>query len=315
MSSPMRAALVECCGRPPVVGNVPRPLAGAGDVLLSVTCAPITPLDLLCATGTSYFGEPALPYVPGVQGVGITPAGERVWFPTSAGMAPGDGSMAEFCAVPSSDLVRLPEGCDDVTAAALGLSAVAAWLALTWRARLEPGEKVVVLGAGGTVGQVALRAARLLGAGDVVGVSRAPREGCIPLDPVPTLAARLREVIGAADVVIDPVFGEPAEAALQVLAPGGRLVNLGGSASDSAVLSSAGLRSRAVSVLGYSNNAVSREQRAAALGAIFGHAARGELSVDHYVVGLDDVGAAWEGTRGGRAVVRLTEVPSAVGVP
>ncbi|WP_083973834.1 quinone oxidoreductase family protein [Herbidospora daliensis] len=311
----MRAALVECCGRPPVIGNVPRPLAGAGDVLVSVTCAPITPLDLLCATGESYFGEPALPYVPGVQGVGVTPSGERVWFPTSAGMAPGNGSMAEFCVAPSSDLVRLPDGCDDVAAASLGLSAVAAWLSLTWRARLARGEKVVVLGAGGTVGQVALQAARLLGAGDLVGVSRAPREGCIPLEPVSTLAARLREAIGAADVVIDPVFGEPAEAALQVLAPFGRLVNLGGSASDAAVFSSAALRSRAVSVLGYSNNMVSGEQRAAALAEIFEHAARGELAVDHHVVGLDEVGAAWADTRGGRAVVRVTEVPSAVGVP
>ncbi len=311
----MRAALIESCGRPPVTGSVPRPLAGAGDVLLSVTCAPITPLDLLCASGVSYFGEPALPYVPGVQGVGITPDGERVWFPTSAGMAPGNGSMAEFCAVPTSDLVRLPDDCDDVAAASLGLSAVAAWLALTWRARLTRGEKVVVLGAGGTVGQVALRAAWLLGAGDVVGVSRAPRPGCIPLEPVATLAARLRETIGTADVVIDPVFGEPAEAALRVLGPGGRLVNLGGSASDSAVLSSALLRSGAVSVLGYSNNAVSREQRGAALSTIFGHAARGELSVDHHVVGLDEVGAAWDGTGGGRAVVRVTEVPSGLGVP
>ncbi|WP_197038756.1 quinone oxidoreductase family protein [Herbidospora cretacea] len=276
---------------------------------MTVTCAPITPLDLLCATGTSYFGEPALPYVPGVQGVGVTPDGERVWFPTSAGMAPGDGSLAEVCAVPAEDLVPVPDGCDDVAAASLGLSAVAAWLALTWRARLEPGERVVVLGAGGTVGQVALRAARLLGAGEVVGVSRTPRPGCIPLEPVATLAARLREAIGAADVVIDPVFGEPATAALQVLAPFGRLVNLGGSASDSATMSSAVLRSRAVSVLGYSNNAVSRERRAAALSAVFGHAARGELAVDHHVVGLDEVGTAWGGTRGGRAVVRVTEVP------
>ncbi|WP_174551816.1 quinone oxidoreductase family protein [Herbidospora mongoliensis] len=280
-----------------------------------MTCAPITPLDRLCATGLSYFGAPALPYVPGVQGVGVASDGSRVWFPTSAGMAPGNGSLAETCAVPSSDLVRVPDGCGDVVAASLGLSAVAAWMALTWRAQLEPGENVVVLGAGGAVGQVALQAARLLGADSVVGVSRRPGDGCIPLEPVSTLAARLREVIGAADVVIDPVFGEPAAAAAQVLASGGRLVNLGGSASDSAVLFSSLLRSRAVSVLGYSNNVLTSEQRAGALEAIFGHAARGELSVDHYVVGLDGVGEAWDSTRRERAVVRVTEVPSAAGVP
>ncbi|WP_061291642.1 quinone oxidoreductase family protein [Herbidospora cretacea] len=311
----MRAAVVEECGRPPAVRSVPRPLAGAGDVLVSVTCAPITPLDRLCATGVSYFGAPALPYVPGVQGVGLAPDGSRVWFPTSAGMAPGDGSLAEVCAVPSSDLVRLPDGCTDVAAASLGLSAVAAWMALTWRGQLVAGENVVVLGAGGAVGQVALRAARLLGAGTVVGVSRLAREGCIPLDPVSTLAERLRDAIGSADVVIDPVFGEPAAAAASVLAAGGRLVNLGGSADDSAVFSSSLLRGRGISVLGYSNNALSRSERAEALEIIFGYAASGDLSVDHYVAGLDEVGEAWDSTRAGRAVVRVTEVPSAVRVP
>ena len=69
-----------------------------------VTAAPITPLDLLCASGTSYFGVPRTPYVPGVQGVG-TVDGRAVWFPTSAGMAPGDGSMAELAAVAAADLV------------------------------------------------------------------------------------------------------------------------------------------------------------------------------------------------------------------
>ena len=77
--------------------------------MVAVTVAPVVPLDLLCASGTSYFGEPALPYVPGVQGVGRvvrSPAlepGTRVWFATSAGMAPGDGSLAETCAVVADD--------------------------------------------------------------------------------------------------------------------------------------------------------------------------------------------------------------------
>ncbi len=146
-----------------------------------MTCAPITPLDRLCASGCPTSARPRLPYVPGVQGIGVAPDGSRVWFPTSAGMAPGDGSLAEVCAVPSTDLVRVPDGCSDAVAASLGLSAVAAWMALTWRGRLEPGENVVVLGAGGAVGQVALRAARLLGAGSVVGVSRVAGDGCIPL--------------------------------------------------------------------------------------------------------------------------------------
>ncbi|MBW0092337.1 zinc-binding alcohol dehydrogenase family protein, partial [Pseudonocardia sp. KRD-188] len=148
-------------------------------VLVDVLAAPITPLDVLCASGTSYFGAPATPYVPGVQGVGTLAsplgdltAGTPVWFATSAGMAPGDGSMAQRAAVTADDVVALPPGVDPVLAGALGLSAVAAWMCLTWRGRLAPGETVLVLGAGGAVGETAVQLARLAGAGRVVACAR-----------------------------------------------------------------------------------------------------------------------------------------------
>ena len=98
----MRAALLQAYASAPVVGSRPAP---EGATVVAVSVAPVVPLDLLCASGTSYLGEPALPYVPGVQGVGrvvrspALEAGTRVWFATSAGMAPGDGSLAETCAV------------------------------------------------------------------------------------------------------------------------------------------------------------------------------------------------------------------------
>ena len=74
------------------MGARETPVAGAGELTVRVTAASITPLDVLCASGTSYFGAPATPYVPGVQGVGVVresdtvPAGARVWFATTAGM-------------------------------------------------------------------------------------------------------------------------------------------------------------------------------------------------------------------------------------
>ena len=144
----MRAAVLHTPGEPPRLAEHPDPTAGAGRTLVRVTAAPLVPLDLLCASGTSYFGRPAVPYVPGVQGVGVVEtstafaAGTRVWFATSAGMAPGDGSLAERCAVPDDDLVPLDTAVPDPLVAALGLSAVAAWMSLTWRARLAPGERV-----------------------------------------------------------------------------------------------------------------------------------------------------------------------------
>ncbi|QYN32387.1 zinc-binding alcohol dehydrogenase family protein [Pseudonocardia sp. DSM 110487] len=316
----MRAAQVVDCGRPPVVSDREPPAATEGYVLVDVLAAPITPLDLLCATGTSYFGRPATPYVPGVQGVGR--AGARVvWFPTSAGMAPGDGSMAERAAVPEADLVTLPASVDPVEVAALGLSAVAAHMALTWRGELAPGEQVIVLGAGGVVGQAAVQLARATGARRVIAGARseaararAEKAGAdvvvaLDTDDVGELAERfIAAADGPVDLVLDPLYGAPAAAAAKALGPHGRLVNLGSSASETCPIDSSTLRGRSLRLLGYTNNALTREQRAAAVTAIAEHAAGGTLTVAHEVAPLADVGAAWqrqaEGTAAGRIVLR-----------
>lgn len=325
----MRAAVIRTHGRPPVPTEHAGPRPEERSAVVAVTAAPITPLDVLCATGASYFGAPRLPYVPGVQGVGVVqdgasvPRGSRVWFPTSAGMQPGDGSMAEYACVPESGLVVLPDEVDDTLVAALGLSAVAGWMALTRRAGLRPGEQVLVLGAGGVVGQVAVQAAKLLGARRVVAAcrsavaqERAHRSGAdvvVPLfddDEPDVLATRLSEACdGPVDVVIDPVFGVPASAAAQLLGEHGRLVNLGSSAGETAVFSSATLRSRTASVLGYTNNDLTPAQTREGLLQVLGHAAESGLTVDHDVVPLDSVSTAWqeqaEGTAAGRIVVRI----------
>jgi len=314
----VRAAVLSVPGEPPAYGEHPDPVAGPGETLVRVTAAPIVPLDLLCASGTSYFGAPAVPYVPGVQGVGVVEgSGQRVWFATSAGMAPGDGGLAELCAVPDGDVVPLAAAVPDDEVAALGLSAVAAWMSLTWRARLQPGERVVVLGGGGAVGQVALGAARLLGAARIVAVcrsdaaaERARRAGAEEVvrltEDVDAVAAALGAALdGTADVVIDPVFGVAATAASRVLGPGGRLVNLGGASGDLAELSSSVLRSRFVDVLGYTNNALTAQQRAEALTAVVEQAARGALSVDHTVLPLAEVTEGWRRTAAGSRRVVL----------
>ncbi len=280
----MRAAVVTAHGQAPSYAEHPDPAAAADVVVVRMTAAPVVPLDQLCASGTSYFGAPDLPYVPGVQGVGVVESGpdvapgSRVWVSSQAGMAPVDGTLAEWCAVPARDVVMLdPDVVDlsDSVVAALGLSGVAAWSSLV-RARLEAGERVLVLGAGGAVGQAAIGVAKALGAARVVGVcrggsvERARRAGAdevvaLPDEPDPAaLAAALVEALdGQAHVVVDPVFGWVADAATRALAPFGRLVNIGGSAGDGATLSSAVLRGKTLDVLGYTNNALTPEQRAA----------------------------------------------------
>ncbi|BCJ52497.1 NADPH:quinone reductase [Actinoplanes sp. NBRC 14428] len=278
-----------------------RPAPGTGDSRVH------HPLDLLCATGTSYFGRPATPYVPGVQGVGVRDDGVAVWFPTSAGMRPGDGSLAEYATVRAADTVVLPPGLDHGLIAALGLSAVAAHLALTWRGSLQAGEQVLVLGAGGVVGQAAVQLALLCGAQRVVAAARSPqararaaRAGAAAVVPltdgqgVAELAADLRAATdGPVDLVLDPLFGVPAAAALRTLRPGGRLVNLGSSAGETAPLDSATLRGGSLQILGYTNNSLTPAQRAASLELVAAHAAAGRLTVDHETVRLDDIAAAW----------------------
>ncbi|MFI6633873.1 zinc-binding dehydrogenase [Nonomuraea fuscirosea] len=318
----MRALQIDECGRPPAVAARPEPVPGPGLELVRVVAAPITPLDLLCATGTSYFGLPALPYVPGVQGVGSA-GGRLVWFPTGAGMAPGDGSMAELALARAEDLVELPEGADPFAVAALGLSAVAAYQALTWRGELAAGEQVLVLGGGGAVGQAAIQLARLAGARRVVaaarsaaGLERARQAGADAVVPLPPAASASGDVDGLArrfadacdgpvDLVLDPLYGVPAAAAARTLRPGGRLVNLGSAAAETCPLDSATLRSRSLRVLGYTNNELSRERRAAAVAHVAEQSAAGRLAVTHEVVPLDQAARAWHGQTSGASGVRI----------
>ena len=323
----MRAAVLNEPGEAPEYGEHPDPAHEAGTTVVRMTASTVVPLDQLIASGTSYWGRPPVPYVPGDQGVGVVersavlPEGTRVFVETKAGRVPRDGSLAERCAVPDDDVVPLPDGVPDALAAALGMSGVAAWMALTDRARLQPGERVIVLGAGGTVGQLAVGLARVLGAGRVVGVCRsegaAERAGAAGADQVvrlpgdvDALTGRLQDALGgAADVVVDTLFGVAATAASRVLAPFGRLVNVGGLSGDTAEFSSAALRSRTASVLGYTNALLTADQRGAALDAVFGHAAAGRITVGHEVVPLSTISDAWRRQASGQAGVRLVLTP------
>ncbi len=313
MNAEMPAAVLRQHAAPPEHTLWPIPRRKKGQALIRVTAAPISPLDLLCASGTSYFGPPHLPYVPGTQGVGIveesealTP-GQRVWFSCDAGMKPGDGSMAQYCVINEAAALVLPDQVEDDLAAALGLSAIAAWMALTWRGRLQPGEVVLVLGASGAVGQVAVQAARLLGAGRVVAATRdeAARERALLQgadavvdltgDNVEEISWRIAAACGGPlHLVIDPVWGLPAEAAVRVLAAEGRLINIGSAAGPAACFESAILRSRLHVILGYTNNALTPEQKAAALSEILEHAAAGRCTVEREKVPLAHAAEAWQ---------------------
>jgi NADPH:quinone reductase-like Zn-dependent oxidoreductase len=195
-------------------------------------------------------------------------------------------------------------------------------MALTWRGQLQPGEQVLVLGASGAVGQVALQAARLLGAGRVIAASRSAdgrsraltygADAVLDLtgDDVDELSRRITAACdGPLQLVIDPIWGLPAEAAVRCLGFNGRLVNIGDAAGAGARFTSAIVRSRMETILGYTNNALTQEQKAHALSEILSHAAAGRCTVEHESVPLAQATLAWQrqaaGATGGRKQILI----------
>src|SRR5271155_2051774 len=174
----MRAAVLQAYGVPSP-DQFEEPSAGLDQAVVEVLAAGLNPVDVAICAGRFYAGKPPLPSVAGREGVGMLD-GKRVYF--DAPIAPF-GSMAERALVDPSSTYPVPDGLDEGVAVALGISGLAAWLALTWRAELQPGEHVLVLGASGVLGQIAVQAAKLLGAARVVAAARSAEglERCLAL--------------------------------------------------------------------------------------------------------------------------------------
>jgi NADPH2:quinone reductase len=300
----MRAAVIDSLGGAPALRDVPEPEVRDGDVLVRVRAATINPVDLSISRGGFYRGAPEVPYVVGNEGVGDVD-GKPFYFDVSAGFDGRSGSLAELVAVPRENLVPLPDGVDPALAVGFGIAGLAAWLGLEWTAKLQAGERVLVLGASGPVGQVGVQVAKLLGAGRVVaaarseaGLARARELGAdatVSLVGDGDLTARFRDAAeGELDVVLDPLWGAPGVAALAALTAFGRHVQIGQSAGAEAPVSSAVVRGRSRRILGHTNFLVPREDRTAAYRRMLEHAAAGELTVDYEVLPLERVSEAWQ---------------------
>jgi NADPH2:quinone reductase len=292
----VKAALVTELGRPPEVGEAPEPAGESIEVL----AAPLSPLDRAVALGRFYGGHPALPYIPGCECVGREPGGRVVWtFGGGLGLA-RNGAMAER-AVPGAFVVEVPDGADPALAAALGIAGLAGWLPIAWRAPVREGDRVLVLGATGTVGQVAVQAAKLLGAAHIVAAGRDPKglEHALALGA--DEAVRLDGDFGEPTYVVDPLCGEPLERAVAAAAPGARILQLGQSAAPAATLPSAAVRGKQLEVYGFSDFGVPAEVLAEHYRRLVGHAVAGEIRLDIERIGLEELGAAWD--RRGKVVV------------
>ena len=263
-----------------------------GDDALEVLAAPLNPLDRAVAAGQFYGGHPPLPYVPGCEYVGREAGGRIVWtFSGGLGLT-RNGGMAER-ALPGAVVSELPAGADPAMAAALGIAGLAGWMSLAWRAPLREGERVLVLGATGTVGQVAVQAARLLGAGHIVAAGRDPAGLERALELGADEAVGLDGDFGEPTYVFDPLCGEPLERAVAAAAPGARIVQLGQAAGATATLPSAAIRGKHLDLYGYTDFAVDADVMAEHHSRLVGHAVAGEIQLELNRVGLDEIGDVW----------------------
>jgi NADPH:quinone reductase-like Zn-dependent oxidoreductase len=297
----VRAAVLTEYGATPRVEEFEDPRADGDCVEVRVAAAGLHHLDVFKATGKFYTGPPPLPSVVGTDGVGRTEDGKRVFFDTT--VAPY-GSMGEKALVPSDALLEVADGVDDAVAAALGNTALAAWLALSWRAELERGETVLVLGATGACGGIAVQVAKALGAGRVVAAGRAGErlngllergaDAVVEVGP-DDLAARLKEATrGELAVTIDLLWGEPAVAAMEAASKHARHVEVGNMAGLEITFPAPLIRSKHLDILGFSLVIPPLDERREAYRRLTEHAAAGDIDVEYEEVPLDDVASAWE---------------------
>jgi NADPH:quinone reductase-like Zn-dependent oxidoreductase len=297
----MRAAVLHEFGIP-VYGEFDDPPADApeGHVVLDVLAAGLNHADVAIAAGTFHSMLPSLPSIMGVDGVGRHPDGRRVFFEFPVKPF---GALADRVLVDESRLVPIPDGIPDATAAALGNAGLAGWLSVAVTGQLTKGQTVVVLGASGIAGQVALQAAKILGAGRIIAASRATtgRERVEQLgvdvfvdlegeDVADALRAAAPEGI---DLVIDPLWGAPALAAIDALGVRGRLVQIGNVAGDIPALPPGLLRRHALTVIGHNNGLITPPQRAEAYRTMAEHVVDGRLAVQTASHPLAEVGRTW----------------------
>src|ERR1043166_3830989 len=295
-------------GERPIYGEFAEPQATAGAQVVEVRAAALSGLDRAIARRLHYLKMPDGPFVVGREGVARDRDGRRIYFNVNAPVGPF-GAMAERSLIDPKFSFPVPDGVADDVAAALGNAGLAAWLALSWRARLKPGETVLILGATGVSGLIAVTAAKQLGAGRVIAagrnhaaLARAQRLGAdATVDfAAGDLVAAYRDAGGeAVDVVIDNVFGAPGEAALEVLALNGRLVHLGTMAGQTMTLRGGAIRRASADIMGLAYYHAPMDLQAQTYGELCRLAAAGEIEIDVEPHPLSDIAAAWDARAAG----------------
>jgi NADPH:quinone reductase-like Zn-dependent oxidoreductase len=282
----MKAAIVTELGKAPLYADFADPIATDGEALIDVSAAPLSHVTRYRASGTHYSSAGSLPFVVGLDGVGRQKgkhSGERVYFILPR--APF-GSMAERTVVPASHLVPLPDGIDDATAAAIAIPAMSSWAALTVRSKMTPGQTVLVNGATGISGRLAVQVAKRLGAGKVIATGR----NSTMLEALPSFGAdvtislrdeaALDEVLtghfsAGVDIVLDYLWGATAERLLAAAAKTSknakpvRFIQIGSSGGANIALPATLIRSSGLELIGCGMGSIAFDRILAAIAQVF----------------------------------------------
>ena len=305
----MRAARMLERNGTPVMQDVQEPEVEAGALKIKVSAAGLQPTDVMRSKGL--YKTPEVPYIIGGEGVGWLADGRRVYFGHAV---PSSGACCEQTIVPEEEVWDIPDAIDDAQAIALGIAGTGALIPLE-EAHIRSGERVLVLGGTGPLGQIALQVSRALGAGTVVAAARGrpalermKARGIA--DEVVQLGqgddeAALKAAAGAGyDVVLDCVYGRPAEAAMRATADGARMMSIGVGAGNTVTLSLRNLVRRSHHGVGTGHRPV--PERRAAYERLLAYAQEGRLNVDIAPFTLDQAPLAWSallGSPGGKIVV------------
>jgi len=324
----MKAAIVKAPESKPVYGDFEEPVAHAGQTIVTVKASALSHNTKSRASGSHYASDGLFPAVPGVDGVGYTSDGQRVYFALPE--APF-GGLAERSLAKTQYCIPLPDDMDDITAAAIANPGMSAWAAMMERAHLKTGETVLVNGATGTAGRLAVQLAKYLGAAKVIATGRNEDE----LKEVNTLGADatipftlaksdpsgvkryeealMQEFANGIDVVVDYLWGESARTIIVAIAKSVedatpvRFVHVGGASGEKSIdLPGAALRSSAIALMGSGFKSVRSSALLGAIKSVFEATMPARLQIATKTVPLSEVEAYWGAPGKPRVVFRIS---------
>ena len=304
----MYAAVVSSFDHPPRYESIDVPAPSDEDeILVDVVASGLHPRVRSQSSGTHYTSTDRLPLIPGIDGVARTADGELRYFIVGDD---GAGAMAEKTVIDRRRSVPLPDGVDPLLVAAAMNPAMSSWVALRKRIDFQPGQSVLVLGATGSAGQLAVQIAKHLGAGRVVAAGRDPErlarlasiaDETVSLVGTPDeVAERLGASAADIDVVIDYVWG-PATAAAMVAIVMHRTdaakqltwIEIGSMGGVTADIPSAVLRAARLQIVGSGQGSVPTRDIVSELGELAAELGKGTLVINARAVALKDVETIW----------------------